>query len=160
MPTTKKIKAAKRKVKAFWSREECERRFVEGDYITIRELESVSGRSCSAIMAWKKLDQWDEKRKILQSLKVKEPAYANGCVKQMVSRMASAALNNYEAHKQVREYATAMFNKRMTEFLKAEAEGDEEFLRMFRRDGSRDLNNWSQILTRSTQEIARVLGLD
>jgi len=56
---------AKKKKK--WTREECRRRYVEGEKISFRTLSQESGRTLSLLGRWSKADGWVEEREQYQN---------------------------------------------------------------------------------------------
>ncbi|WP_392408165.1 hypothetical protein [Chlorogloeopsis fritschii] len=95
-----------------------------------------------------------EMRKIVQQKTLEKTSEK---LSEELSEIASA---NYKAHRLVRDYVHAIFQMRAKDLKRIQFLSHEEQIIELKKLSPSEINYWSQVLTRSTQEISAATGLD
>jgi hypothetical protein len=144
-----------------WSREQCKERFVKGDRISIRQMTAASGKSKSTIERWRVEDRWeDERGRYQDELKtVTREKTIEKASDKLSDELADIATANFKAHKLVRDYAHLIFQIKARHLKEIQQLPPEEQVAELKKHSASEMNYWSLILSRSTQEIAAATGL-
>lgn len=144
-----------------WSREQCKIRYVQGDRASIRQMVLYSGRSKSSIERWREEDRWeDERGQFQEKLKtVTQEKTLEKASDKLSDELSEVAIANYKAHKLARDYALAVFQIKARHLKKIQSLPEEQQFDALKSHSASELNYWSLILARSTQEIANSTGL-
>ena len=147
-----------------WKREQCRQRYVEGDDdIGIRGLAKISGQPKGTLERWARDDspRWIVQRgQYRDRLKTEiQQKTIEKASERLSDDLADISVANYEAHKLARDYAHTIFKIKAKDLQRVIKLPDEERLVELKKHSASDMNYWSLILSRSTQEIAAATGL-
>ena len=145
-----------------WTKEQCRQRYVEGgDDIGIRGLANLAGLNKGTIEYWVRKEEWvRQRRQFRDRLKTETQQKAIEKTSERLSdELADISVANYEAHKLARDYAHTIFKIKAKDLQRVIKLPDEERLVELKKHSASDMNYWSLILSRSTQEIAAATGL-
>lgn len=151
-----------------WSREQCKIRYVQGDRISLRGMARASGRSKSSMERWSAEDTWEDERSQYQT-SVKTATREKTIEKaseRLSEELADIAIANFKAHKLARDYALTIFKikamhlKQIQERMQLQEIDPEQLSAEIKKHhNAAEMNFWSHILSRSTQEISAATGL-
>lgn len=132
-----------------------------GDDIGIRGLSEASGQARSTLERWSKTELWvDQRRQFQGTLKaVTQQKSIEKASEKLSDELADVAIANYKAHKLARDYALAIFQIKARHIKKVQSLPDDEQMKELKNHSASEMNYWSLILARSTQEIANSTGL-
>jgi hypothetical protein len=147
-----------------WTKEQCRQRYVEGeDDIGFRGLSELSGYSKSKIAKWAADDvpTWAVQRgQYRDRIRTEtQQKTIDKTSERLSDDLSDISVANYEAHKLARDYAHTIFKIKAKHLQQVIKLPDEERLAELKKHSASDMNYWSLILSRSTQEIAAATGL-
>jgi hypothetical protein len=145
-----------------WTKEQCRQRYVEsGDDIGIRGLANLSGLNKGTVERWVRNEDWvRQRRQYCDRLKAStQEKTIEKASERLSDELADISVANYKAHKLARDYAYAIFQIKAKHLKKIQQLPDGEQLGELKKHSGNDMNYWSLILARSTQEIAAATGL-
>jgi hypothetical protein len=142
-----------KKWKKPWNRPQCERRYIEGEKIGLRQLATESGQPKGTIERWCKADDWVGKRGQFQDeLKTKTQEKTIEKLSERLSdAMSVLSLQHLESHKLVRGIAVDILKK-----IKVKVEETQNLEDI----PVRIVNAWSIILTRHIDGERKAAFLD
>lgn len=149
-----------------WPQDICRRRYVEGgDDISFRKLATESGRAKSTILVWAKelIDglNWEQQRSRFKST-ISAATHEKTVQKtseKLSDELSDVAIANYSVHKLIRDYAHAVIQIKVRHLKQVQGMTGEEQLAELKKHSASDMNYWSLIAARATQEIAAATGL-
>lgn len=160
-----------------WNRTDCEAFYTTSrNRYSNRQMAARTGRCLQTMERWREEDEWDRKREFFQqqltkaiqsrSIEATSKRFVKDierCSVVLAEQLAAIAFDNYEAHKLERDLAIRMLTSYRDLLDKAEEEFDTSTLEgqitKLKAMPGFDANQWSLILTRSTQGIANATGL-
>lgn len=171
----------KTKPKIAWSREHCEKYYVECvDNISLRQLSTISGRHHTTLASWSSKDTWVKKREqyrreqqaiekqarseaVEQAIRKSKVEYQEVDLDKMealYSELGAIAYSIYQAHRSEMDMCRAMYNIMGREIMMIQRlPADQQNVMLKQKIDMRDFNNISQALNRASSAIAAVTGL-
>ena len=145
-----------------WTREQCRRRYVEGeDNIGVRGLAKMSGVPKGTLERWVRSDCWPAQReKYRETLKVSIQEKTIEKTSDKISdELAEIATANYQAHKLARDYAARVIQAKARQLVDDLALYGEAQKKAVAQHSAAEMNQWSQMLRRSTDAINEIRGV-
>lgn len=127
-----------------WSREVCRQYFIEHYDSNIKDLAIKSGNSRTILNRWALEENWIFLKHEYQEriLALGKNTLAKLSTNKVFDKLADIAFENYHAHKQIRDASLGKFLEKINSDISAS-----------------ELNYWSMIVARATQNISLNTGL-
>ncbi len=145
-----------------WTKEQCRRRYVEADdNIGVRGLAEASGVSRSTVESWSRTELWVEQRRQFQgNLKaaIQEKTIEKTSEK-ISDELSDIVIENYKVHKLARDYVAKIIEVKARQLAEDLKLSGEEKKKAVAQHNAAEMNQWSQMLKRSTDAINEVRGI-
>lgn len=145
-----------------WTKEQCRRRYVEADdNIGVRGLAEASGVPRSTVENWSRTELWVEQRRQYQgNLKaaIQEKTIEKTSEK-ISDELSDIVIENYKVHKLARDYVAKIIEVKARQLAEDLKLSGEEKKKAIAQHNAAEMNQWSQMLKRSTDAINEVRGI-
>jgi hypothetical protein len=147
---------------SLWRKTTCEKRYIEGEQISMRELAKLSGRNLSTLTRWAVQEKWKERRDQFKA-GLKEATYAKAVEKaseKLSDELSDISIANYESHKEMRDYVLDIVKRRRSHLEEIKHLEFGEWTREIKSKHSPvEINHLSIALSRATDGISAAIGL-
>ena len=145
-----------------WTKEQCRRRYVESDDdIGIRGLADASGHGKGTVEGWVRRELWlDQRRQYRDTLKttIQEKTIEKTSEK-ISDELSDIVIENYKVHKLARDYVAKIIEVKARQLAEDLKLSGEEKKKAIAQHNAAEMNQWSQMLKRSTDAINEVRGI-
>lgn len=156
-----------------WTKEQCRRRYVEcDDEISFTNLAKLSGIGASTLFRWSTEDikndedgaeGWVAQRErfVRQLREVVTEKTLEKTSEKLSTELSQVAIACYKPHKMTRDYATEILRLKYLRLRNLKDKSPDEIEEEIKKHHiSYEIDNWSKVLTRSTDAIIKLTGLD